>query len=120
MISDLASARIYAPEPFWAVDIDDRHGGCGPGRLGDLFIPDTMYGLRITSICKIHDWMYMVGETEEDREVADRVFLNNLVRWINYKTSFLPLRWLRLIRARSYYTAVRYFGGPAYWNTKNA
>ena len=74
--------------------------------------------------------MYAVGKTNEDKEEADRVLLNNQVRSINfrfdnsgrfYKYSGygMTLKRMRLARAMTYYSAVRDFGGPAFWKGKN-
>jgi len=80
-------------------------------------VPDRIWGLDISECCRIHDFMYGCGEREEDREEADRVFLNNMVRLIS--DGICLLRPLRRWRAKQYYWAVRYFGGPAFWNDKN-
>jgi hypothetical protein len=68
--------------------------------------------------CRIHDWMYLRGETLEDKEKADRVFLNNMLRTIDKHTNNSVLKWLRRRRALKYYTAVDTFGAPAFWNSK--
>ena len=112
-------AHVHAAKEFWETDEYLRPGGCGAGKTGDLLVPDSLWGLNVTMICKIHDWDYAHGKTEEDREKADRTFRNNLMRWANYKTKFYLLKWLRLRRATTYYKAVRMFGGPSFWNTKH-
>ena len=94
--------------------------GCGPGGWLTDLVPDTIYGLDISAACNIHDWMYAEGETIEDKQLADRVFLNNLVRIINHETRWAWLRWLRRRRALKYYLAVKNFGGPFFWTDKNA
>jgi len=109
-------ANVYAPTSFWAICPKLRYGGCGAGKLGDLLIPDTIWGLNVSFLCKIHDHMYERGTTEEDRESADRTLRNNLMRWIDYRTDSYILKWLRTRRAIKYYKAVRVFGGPAFWD----
>lgn len=94
-------------------------GGCGPGGIGDFLVPDTMYGLSVRSACSIHDWMYHFGETHEDKEISDRVFLHNMLRIIEVKTKWRWLRYLRNCRAYRYFSAVSKFGGPAFWKDKN-
>jgi len=92
--------------------------GCGTKGLGGWLVPDTLYGLSITPACDIHDWMYHIGLTIEDKESADRAMLNNMIRIIHAN----PCRFLdipRKIRAKNYYNAVKWFGGPAYWSGKN-
>ena len=109
-------AQIYAPTSFWSIPPDLRLGGCGAGKLGDILIPDTLWGLNVTLMCKIHDHMYSIGITEEDRSDADRTLRNNLMKWVDYNTNSYVLKWLRTRRAEKYYLAVRIFGGPAFWN----
>jgi hypothetical protein len=94
-------------------------GGCGPGGFGDLLIPDSMYGLKIKKACSIHDWMYHFGKDDLDKSRADRVFLNNLIRIINKNTKNRFMRMLRYRRAKTYYSMVCVFGGPAFWSDKN-
>ena len=116
---DYKEAHVHASDAFWDFPALDRTGGCGAGKAGDFLVPDSLYGLNVTFICQIHDWDYAHGSTEEDREKADRTFRNNLMRWVNHKTTFYPLKWLRLRRATTYYKAVSMFGGPSFWNTKH-
>jgi hypothetical protein len=113
------AAEIFAPDEFWNLPARERTGGCGAGKFGDLLVPDTLWGLKVTFFCKIHDFMYSTGLTEQDREMADRVLRNNLMRWIAYKTNNSLLSWLRMRRAAKYFGAVRMFGGPAFWNSKH-
>ena len=51
--------------------------GCGPGGIGDWFVPDTIWFLNIKPACQIHDWYYRFqpGASEEDRAAADRILL---------------------------------------------
>jgi hypothetical protein len=114
--------KLFAPKEYWKLTPEAKAeivSGCGPGDIGDYFVPDSIWGVSVKPCCNIHDYMYYVGETEEDRETADRVFLNNMVRAIvaNSKS-----RWLLKLRMRTvkvYYNAVREFGGPAFWDNKN-
>ena len=63
--------------------------------------------------------MYHHGKDINDKNAADRVFLNNMIRTIEDEGGFCLLRKLRLRRARLYYRAVENFGGPAFWANKN-
>ena len=63
--------------------------------------------------------MYHEGRTIEDKEEADRVFLNNLLRIIDRENKWYKPTGLMRCRARNYYRAVKYFGGPAFWEWKN-
>lgn len=93
--------------------------GCGAkSGISSWLVPNTMYGLSVLPACQIHDFDYFAGKTIEDKEKADRVFLNNMVRIIEQDGSAW-LSWLRRRRAKKYYIAVRDFGGAAYWSGKN-
>lgn len=114
---------LFAPDAYWssmpAVRAVVTNGcGAGGGWKGWL-VPDTIYLLCITAACNIHDWMYTVGMSQPEKEEADRVFLNNMIRLIDAAGGWSILRALRRNRARGYYNAVKYFGGPAFWHGKN-
>jgi len=112
--------KLTAPEEYRDLTPEQRKNicnGCGPKGRGFL-IPDTMYGLDISEVCDIHDFMYHMGETLEDKEEADRTMRNNLIRVIKHKTNFQLLEWLRLKRANTYYSFVKDLGGPAFWDGK--
>jgi len=111
--------KLYAPADYWTTDrawILEVTNGCGARKLGWM-VSDRLWGLKVTEACRIHDWMYHHGQHIRDKDEADRVFLNNLNRLINGGTRYLKL--LRRVRALSYYLAVRFFGGPAFWSGKN-
>lgn len=114
---------LFAPSDYWGLNADIRKtltNGCGSQRKGGKLVPDTIWGLNIREACNIHDFMYGLGATIEDKESADRTFLNNMLRLIDGETRCEVLKFLRRYRAMSYYSAVRDFGGPAFWAGKNA
>ncbi len=88
--------------------------GCGAANSKFDFVPDTMWGMSIKPACNIHDFDYHIGKTIEDKQRADRRFLNNLLRLINRGKSKI-LKLLRRRRALKYYDAVDLMGGPAFW-----
>jgi len=92
--------------------------GCGAAGAKVDLTPDTLWGLSVKPVCHIHDFDYYIGLTIEDKERADRRMLNNNVRMIKAQSSWI-LKRLRRIRARTYYKAVKYFGGPAFWDGKD-
>ena len=91
--------------------------GCGAANAKFDFVPDRIYRLKIGAACEIHDWMYHKGVTIQDKQEADRVFLNNLLRIIEAESNRF-MKPLRRRRALKYYSAVVDFGGPAYWSNK--
>jgi hypothetical protein len=121
--SALNPLKLFAPAGYWTCSDSVRLrivSGCGPGGgWKALLVPETLWGLSVNEACNIHDWMYHVGETIEEKKEADRVFLNNMIRIIDAKTRWNWLKRLRLRRAKIYYLAVCWFGGPAFWAGKN-
>ncbi|HLD91499.1 MAG TPA: hypothetical protein VI911_10925 [Patescibacteria group bacterium] len=96
--------------------------GCGPGGWKFDLVPDSIWGCPITDACNIHDWMYHFGKVLEDKDRADRIFRNNMIRLINARTTNWFAKKLllgrRLRMAEIYYEVVSHFGGPAFWNGK--
>jgi hypothetical protein len=119
-------ALLYAPGDYWntppeALAFIIGRGGCGPGWLGDKIVPDKLLGLSILEACKIHDWMWAMGTTDDDRVVADRVFKNNMLRLIDAAAhdSWKITTYLRRRMALFYYNQVSLYGGYFYWEDKN-
>lgn len=114
---------LLAPTSFWNAtdeEIKNKTGGCGPGSIGDWFVPDTIGFESVFLACQIHDWQYGEGETPEDKQIADRVFLWNmtvLIQDIPYHPGQKEKDALdigRLRRVMTYYEAVSYGGGDAF------
>lgn len=113
---------LYAPEQYWGLSQNVKKqlvNGCGTAGWKGKLIPDTIWGLNIKPSCNIHDFMYGVGETIEDKDEADRSFRNNMLRQIETAGGPKWLQWLRRRRAQKYYLAVAELGGPAFWKDKN-
>lgn len=119
-----AGGVLYAPASMLIASITrvmEVCNGCGTASSKFDFIPDTIFGLYIGHCCHIHDWQYDEGDSIEDKEEADRVFLNNLLRIIGRKQNrkwYRPKRLMGCI-AVGYYLGVKYCGGPAFWKGKN-
>lgn len=115
--------ELFVPPQVRALnEFEKNHfaNGCGSAQAKFDFVPDTIWGLDISDACNVHDLCYYVADPDiEQKKEADRVFLNNLNRLINIHTKFPILKWLRRRRAMKYYLAVKYFGGPAFWDGKN-
>lgn len=112
-------AEIYAPKEFWS-DEYYLNRGCGPGPFGDKFVPDKLWWhCNIQLACAIHDFMYRYGEMIEDKEKADRVFLNNMQRIIDCHGYPKLIKRMMYWSAYRYYLVVKKYGGPAFWNDKN-
>ena len=117
----MIKAFLFAPESYWKLSEEDRKARrCGPGRgVLDWLVPETILGCSVSAACSIHDFMYAEGATAADKDEADCVFLNNMIRLIEAHGGWGWIQRLRLNRARIYYEAVSHFGGPAFWHDKN-
>lgn len=113
---------LFAPASFLNASVEELVrvcDGCG-GSGSKIRPPKTIYGTLIVYSCIIHDWMYEKGFTNEDKEEADRAFLNNMNRLITrdshkwYKPTYLQRR-----RAIKYYLATKYLGAEYFWAGKN-
>lgn len=113
---------LYCEYDYEIADSDTINqicNGCGAANAKFDFVPDSIYGIKITEACNIHDWMYHFGNDLEDKKRADRVFLNNMIRIIkSKKNQWKWVKALRYRRAKTYYEAVKHFGGSAYWENK--
>ncbi len=111
---------LYALTDFKASPLDRLEtmcNGCGAG--GSWFRPPSkIYGTKILEACIIHDHAYYVGVTHEDKEEADRAFLNNMLRLIDRRTRWYKPTKLQRWRAKRYYQAVKCYGGSAFWAGK--
>lgn len=113
---------LFAPATYVAASPTIRDAvvnGCGTSGWKGALVPETLWGLSVTPACNIHDWMYAIGSTIAEKEEADRVFLNNMLRLIEVAGGIWLLQRLRRHRAWVYYQAVHRFGGPAFWAGKN-
>ena len=118
------AVKLYAPQDYWKLSPDAHKeicNGCGPaGGWKRKYIPDHLLFISIKKACDIHDYMYFVGKTEADREEADRVFLNNMLRIVETESSFWWTKALRRRLALDYYAAVRDYGAVYFWADKNS
>jgi hypothetical protein len=118
----MGTVKLFAPAGYWALTPEQRAdlvNGCGAGKFGGWIIPDYILGKCITPSCDIHDYMYIVGMTLDDKMEADRVFKNNALRIVACGAKSMTLLKARSALVECYYLAVKYFGGPFYWNSKN-
>lgn len=102
-------------------DRNKRCNGCGSGWNSKL-VPDRIYFLNINRACCIHDYMYEVGTTIQDKRLADEVLLLNLKRLIDEDKNFLRNNRFMKRRmkniAKIYYDFVDKFGEDAFFNGK--
>jgi hypothetical protein len=118
----MTAVQLWAPEQYHQASPEVRAqvcNGCGSAGWKGELVPDSIWFLNIREACCIHDWMYTVGITLDDKDAADRVFLNNMLRIIDAAGGMWLLRDARRTAAHDYYDAVHLFGGPAFWAGKN-
>lgn len=109
--------ELLAPEAYRAAsraEIEARTNGCGPqGWRGDIVADlDSLAGLDISEPCRVHDWMYGIGGTFEERLTADIMLYLNIAALV-LRTGG-PLAPVRMAGAAAMYVAVR-AGGAAHW-----
>ena len=122
-IEMVRAGQITAPIEFIEFGAPALTGicnGCGSSKAKFDFVPDSIYGLTIKPACHVHDFQYYKGKTIEDKQEADRRFLNNMLRLIEADISRLRkiIKPLMRRRALKYYEAVNAFGGTAFWGNK--
>ena len=101
--------RLLAPLDMIRHPMDEileATNGCGREGIEGRIVPDSIYGLDISPVCRVHDWMYGHADTTEEENYADAIFGANLISIIQQHTTFAPLKWLRLRRAYKYVDAV--------------
>lgn len=122
--ADAVDGRLSASPSFISATperIAAQVNGCGATGAKFDFVPETIYGLRVSPACYVHDWDYAEGRTEWDKREADARFLRNLLYLIERERGVLAalLRVFRRRRALVYYEAVVEFGHDAFWSGKN-
>ena len=95
--------------------------GCGPGGVGDWFVPDTMWGLSVNDACRQHDHDYRFGRgsSKEHKKQCDDRMRDNMRIIVNAKSDSKILKAMRHMRINTYYWSVRSFGGEAYWEERS-
>lgn len=100
--------------------LKDFKSYCGAGSgIGDLIVPERIFGLKVSHVCYIHDTMFDLSEaTWGDFHYSNSIFLHNLIETIMTKSSTPQSRRLRLEHALNYYTAVDTIGSHIFWKQK--
>ena len=108
---------LIAPESYRSAsraEIESRTNGCGPegwrGEIRDDL--DSLAGLDISEACRVHDWMYGLGGSDEQRLEADITLYLNIAAVVLHTGG--PLTPVRMAGAAAMYVAVR-AGGHKHW-----
>jgi hypothetical protein len=108
---------LYAPNDYLYLSRAERDAicnGCGPRSWKFDIVPDTIYGLSIKEVCNIHDYMYHIGTTQQDKWFADALFLLNGCLLIMNVSANAIMKTLRVSRMAKYYLAVALAGNAAF------
>ncbi len=113
---------LLAPSAFWTAApewIAENSNGCGPASEKVKLIPDAIFGVNFHDPCVIHDIMYCLGKTQDDKNVADRTFLWNCIAEINALHLSGVIgdveHFEQMSAAWAYYAAVAEWGDSAFW-----
>ena len=89
----------YAPEGYWKLSKEDKKkiklNKCGGDKITATLVPDYILGVDISEVCNVHDYMYLKGETAEDKKRAEKIFYDNLQVAVNEKKGNGFVRFLR-------------------------
>lgn len=117
--------QLIIPEPenirIPHSEILDYETFCGPGsKWGDRAVPDTMYFLKVSPACFIHDLSWAVCEpTWSAFHNSNAIFRKNLKAIVRGATKNRILKWLRLKRCEIYFWAVdKSIGSKVFWEDK--
>ena len=97
---------------------DEIANGCGSGGAIIDLVDDDPLGADFGPGCEAHDIRYRLGENDEDKAIADLLFLNMMVLSIIYNDSQKGLQALQLNVAMKYYAAVHFLGRKAFYADK--
>ena len=108
---------------YWSLTPGQRKAwsnGCGPASAKFDLVPDDLLGVGFETPCEIHDLMYHFGIDEDDKRLADRLLLVNMLAASDdhCKTSGIMDRFTRVVLRRAafaYYLAVSDWGKEAFY-----
>lgn len=114
---DKKKVILYAHPKYWALSDEQKKAicnGCGAkGAWYNFLIPGGVF----KHPCNIHDYDYYMGETQEDKDIADRRFIQNMKRIVESTNNPL-LKKYRAFKSKGFFKAVKDFGDEAFWNEK--
>jgi len=121
------NGKLAPYECYWDLsneDVGKLSNGCGPGDWKIDLVPDSLLGCDFTESCNIHDVMYHFGKDNVDKQLADRVFLYNILYDVDLHCSNSGiLNRIERVALResafSYYRAVSDLGNNSFWKDKS-
>ena len=96
---------------------------CGAGEgIGDKLVPETIWGVRVTLACFVHDYMWELSEASwADFHHSNAVFLSNInavILALSNKSRVNVMKNLRMYRAVTYFNSVDTVGAELFWLSK--
>lgn len=117
----IARPETYFPSLVyeqWRPEVLGSYCGAGTG-IGDLIVPETVWGLYVTLACYIHDDMWEHAEpTRSDFEQSNEILRYNVSSIITNCSANRFMKHIRLYRAVTMYNAVDRIGESIFWNLK--
>lgn len=111
---------LIAPEnivfPTYLIEHFPHCCGAGEG-IGDLLVPESVFGVIISAACFIHDFMWdNMTPSWEYFHASNSIFRTNMSSIINTESGNCLSRKLRMIRIMEYYEAVDHVGAIIFWS----
>jgi len=107
---------LKAPEGFLESSIKIT-GRCGPGRgFKEKLVPDSILRVDITPACKVHDYHYVIGQTKDEKDLADIQLFANGFRIVKQDSKSKFLSFLRTAILSWYFLACAYAGDSQFKN----
>jgi len=102
------------------IKLSDFGDYCGAGEdIGAKIVPDSIWGLKISSACFIHDVSWEMAEPSwSDFHETNAMFMYNLSSIIICNSKSWILKYLRLYRCVTYHNAVDSIGAKIFWRLK--
>lgn len=116
---NISQLSLIYPITYNKLSKEEKYNICnGCGTKGLVFIPHKILWIDITEACNIHDYMYNIGSSLVDKDIADLVFLHNMLILINNNTKLEFLTGIRKLIASFYYRMVKTYGLPSFVDNK--
>jgi len=106
---------------FWpGMPLSELPHSCGAGHgIGDLIVPEKIFGIRVTPACSIHDLSWEYAEaTWADFHQSNSMFFHNLLELVRVQSANVFMRKIRYGMAVNYYLAVDTVGARIFCKEK--
>lgn len=108
--------RAYPRDIYYKAFIAKEVNGCGA--KGGIDVPDTIYGMSITTECNIHDTEWLNAKSYFDLVDSNQRLRRNIEKRIDKYSANRFMVFLRMKRLHKYYDAVKLIGTPSFAKEK--